>query len=151
MKKKNKDNTYNTLFHWHSFKLKLVLEGICIGIVTGLLIVMYRYALSTAGILLTKIYNTISIKPILILPWAFALIIIGYTVGLMVKHEPMISGSGIPQVEGVLLRKLDMTWWRVILGKFIGGVLSIGSGLSLGREGPSVQLGAAVGQGFSKI
>ncbi|MDG9688473.1 chloride channel protein, partial [Streptomyces sp. DH18] len=69
----------------------------------------------------------------------------------MVKNEPMISGSGIPQVEGVLLRELDMTWWKVILGKFFGGVLSIGSGLSLGREGPSVQLGAAIGQGFSKV
>ena len=112
---------------------------------------MYRYALSKAGMLLTEIYKTISIKPILILPWIFTLMIIGYIVGLMVKHEPMISGSGIPQVEGVLLRKLDMTWWRVIIGKFIGGVISIGSGLSLGREGPSVQLGAAVGQGFSKV
>ena len=151
MEVKNKHNTYNTLFHWHSFKLKLVFEGIGVGIITGLLIVLYRYALEKAGVLLTDIYKIISIKPILILPWIGALIIIGYIVGLMVKHEPMISGSGIPQVEGVLLRKLDMTWWRVILGKFIGGVLSIGSGLSLGREGPSVQLGAAVGQGFSRV
>ncbi|AWK52141.1 H(+)/Cl(-) exchange transporter ClcA [Clostridium beijerinckii] len=151
MEVKNKHNTYNTLFHWHSFRLKLVFEGIGVGIITGLLIVMYRYALEKAGILLSNIYKIISIKPILILPWIVALIIIGYIVGLMIKHEPMISGSGIPQVEGVLLRKLDMTWWRVILGKFFGGILSIGSGLSLGREGPSVQLGAAVGQGFSRV
>lgn len=151
MEVKNKHNTYNTLFHWHSFKLKLVFEGIGVGIISGLLIVMYRYALEKAGILLSGIYEFISMKPILIIPWTVALIIIGYIVGLMVKHEPMISGSGIPQVEGVLLRKLDMTWWRVILGKFFGGILSIGSGLSLGREGPSVQLGAAVGQGFSRV
>jgi H+/Cl- antiporter ClcA len=148
---KNKHNTYNTLFHWHSFRLKLILEGIGVGIITGLLIVLYRYLLSKASILLTEVYKTISINPILVLPWILAIIIIGYIVGLMVKNQPMISGSGIPQVEGVLLRKIDMTWWRVILGKFIGGVLSIGSGLSLGREGPSVQLGAAVGQGFSKV
>ncbi|WP_202117409.1 ClC family H(+)/Cl(-) exchange transporter [Clostridium chromiireducens] len=147
----NKQSTYNTLFHWHSFKLKLVFEGICIGIVTGLLIVLYRLALEKAGILLNYIYKLISINHILILPWIILVIIIGYLVGLMVKDEPMISGSGIPQVEGVLLRKLDMNWWKVILGKFLGGVLSIGSGLSLGREGPSVQLGAAVGQGFSRI
>lgn len=151
MEVKNKHDTYNTLFHWHSFRLKLILEGIGIGITTGLLIVLYRYSLSKAGVLLTEVYRTISLKPILVFPWIVALILIGYLVGLMVKHEPMISGSGIPQVEGVLLRKIDMTWWRVILGKFIGGVLSIGSGLSLGREGPSVQLGAAVGQGFSKV
>ncbi|MBU3127780.1 H(+)/Cl(-) exchange transporter ClcA [Clostridium tagluense] len=151
MESKNKNNTYNTLFRWHSFRLKLVFEGICVGIITGLLIVLYRYALEKAGILLSEVYKTIFINPILLLPWVGALVIMGYIVGLMVKHEPMISGSGIPQVEGVLLRKLDMKWWRVLLGKFIGGVLSIGSGLSLGREGPSVQLGAAVGQGFSKV
>jgi len=151
MEVKNKHNTYNTLLHWHSFRLKLVFEGIGIGIITGLLIALYRYVLEKAGILTTEVYKIISIKPILILPWIGALIIIGYIVGLMVKYEPMISGSGIPQVEGVLLRKLDMTWWKVILGKFIGGVITIGAGLSLGREGPSVQIGAAVGQGFSKV
>lgn len=151
METKNKHNTYNTLFHWHNFKIKLVFEGILIGFTSGLLIVLYRLALEKASTLLDYVYKTICTKPILILPWILAIILIGYVVGLMVKAEPMISGSGIPQVEGVLLRKLDMNWWKVILGKFLGGVLSIGSGLSLGREGPSVQLGAAVGQGFSKI
>jgi H+/Cl- antiporter ClcA len=148
---KNKQNTYNTLFHWHNLRLKLVFEGFAIGITTGLLIVLYRLTLEKAGILLDYVYKSISTKPILILPWILFLVIIGYIVGLMVKAEPMISGSGIPQVEGVLLRKLDMSWWKVIFGKFFGGVLSIGAGLSLGREGPSVQLGAAIGQGFSKI
>jgi len=147
----HKQSTYNTLFHWHSFKLKLVFEGICIGIVTGLLIVLYRLALEKAGVILNYVYKLISVNHLFILPWVMILVIIGYLVGLMVKNEPMISGSGIPQVEGVLLRKLDMKWWKVIGGKFFGGILSIGSGLSLGREGPSVQLGAAVGQGFSKI
>jgi len=151
MEVKNKHNTYNSLFNWRSLRLKLVFEGIGVGIITGLLIVLYRYTLEKAGILVTYIYKAISINPVLLLPWIAALVLIGYIVGLMVKHEPMISGSGIPQVEGVLLRKLDMTWWKVIIGKFFGGVLSIGSGLSLGREGPSVQLGAAVGQGFSRV
>ncbi|MCB2357530.1 H(+)/Cl(-) exchange transporter ClcA [Clostridium estertheticum] len=151
MESKDKHNTYNSLFNWRSLRLKLVFEGIGVGIITGLLIVLYRYTLEKAGIFVTYVYKTIAINPVLILPWICALILIGYIVGLMVKYEPMITGSGIPQVEGVLLRKLDMTWWRVIIGKFFGGVLSIGSGLSLGREGPSVQLGAAVGQGFSKV
>lgn len=151
MEVKQKHNTYNTLFHWHSFRLKLVFEGIGVGIISGLIIVLYRYALEKSEVLLGNIYKSISKNPLFVVPWLVILIIIGYVVGLMIKHEPIISGSGIPQVEGVLTRKLDMTWWRVIIGKFIGGVLAIGAGLSLGREGPSVQLGAAVGQGVAKV
>jgi H+/Cl- antiporter ClcA len=147
----NRHNTYNTLFHWNSFRLKLVFEGMGIGIITGFLVVLYRVMLEKAGLMLTQIYHHLVLKPMLTLLWIGALIIIGYVVGLLVKNEPMISGSGIPQVEGVLLRKLSMNWWKVIIGKFVGGVLVIGSGLSMGREGPSVQLGAAVGQGFSKV
>jgi len=147
----NKHNTYNTLFHWNSFRLKLVLEGIGVGVITGFVVVLYRYALENAGVLITEVYKVLSIRPLLIPVWIVVLIIIGYILGLLVKHEPMVSGSGIPQVEGVLLRKLEMTWWKVIIGKFFGGVLAIGSGLSMGREGPSVQLGAAIGQGFSKV
>ena len=75
---------------------------------------------------------------------------IGYIIGFIVKKEPMVRGSGIPQVEGVVLRKMSMTWWKVLIGKVIGGILlSLGAGLSLGREGPSIQIGASIGQGYS--
>ncbi len=151
MNEKNRHNTYNTLFHWHSFRLKLVFEGIAVGIITGLLIVLYRYALEKLMKLLLEVYKVLSNQPQLIPVWIGVLILIGYIAGKLVKHEPMISGSGIPQVEGVLIGKLKMVWWKVILGKFAGGVLSIGAGLSLGREGPSVQIGSAIGQGFSKV
>ncbi len=147
----NKNNTSDTLFHWHGFRLKLVFEGIAIGIVVGLLVVLYRYSLEKAMGILSEIYSFLSTRYFLIPVWVCILVLIGYIVGRLLKYEPMISGSGIPQVEGVLQGKLKMVWWKVILGKFVGGVLSIGSGLSLGREGPSVQLGAAIGQGFAKV
>ncbi len=147
----NQNNTFNTIFHWHSFRLKLVFQAIGVGIFAGLLIVLYRIALEKALVLIHKIYEILTLKPYLTPIWIGVILFIGIIVGFITKAEPMVSGSGIPQVEGVLLRKLKMTWWKVILGKFFGGVLAIGSGLSLGREGPSVQLGAAVGQGFSKI
>lgn len=151
METSDKHNTYNTLFHWNSFRFKLVLEGVLVGTGAGLLIVLYRFALEKSMEVLKEIYMDLGHKPYLLTIWLVALLCVGIFVGKLIKLEPMASGSGIPQVEGVLLRKLKMNWWKVIVVKFFGGVLSIGSGLSLGREGPSVQLGAAVGQGFSKI
>ncbi|WP_027628037.1 H(+)/Cl(-) exchange transporter ClcA [Ruminiclostridium cellobioparum] len=147
----NRHNTYNTLFHWHSFRLKLVFEGIAVGILAGLLVVLYRFALERAMVLLQGIYGTLSVRPQFIPVWLGVLLIIGVILGKLTKYEPMAGGSGIPQVEGVLLRKLKMNWWKVIVVKFFGGILAIGSGLSLGREGPSVQLGAAAGQGLGKM
>ncbi len=151
MKMINRDTTSNTLFHWHSLRLKLVFEGIAVGVLAGLLVVFYRYSLEKAMGVLSEVYRTLSMRPNLLPVWIGILALIAFVVGKLVKYEPMISGSGIPQVEGVLLGKLKMSWWKVIIGKFIGGVLSIGSGLSLGREGPSVQLGSVIGQGFSKV
>ena len=72
-------------------------------------------------------------------------------VGRLVKWEPMISGSGIPQVEGEVLGKLSQNWKRVLPAKFAGGFLCLLGGLSLGREGPSIQLGAMGGQGVSRL
>lgn len=63
----------------------------------------------------------------------------------------MAAGSGIPQVKGILLGLMKMNWLQVLIHKLTGGILAISAGLSLGREGPSIQLGAAVGQGISRM
>ncbi|MCG6527941.1 chloride channel protein, partial [Vibrio parahaemolyticus] len=86
-----------------------------------------------------------------IILWVILSIITAIIVILLVKSEPQIKGSGIPQVEGKLSGEIDYNWFSVLWKKFIGGILSVGSGLFLGREGPSIQLGAAVGQGLSQF
>lgn len=63
---------------------------------------------------------------------------------LVRRLSPYASGSGIPHVEAVLEGKLQPVPFRLIPVKFFGGVLAMGSGLALGREGPSVQMGASL-------
>lgn len=54
------------------------------------------------------------------------------------------AGSGIPHVEAELEGKLPVSSVLLFPVKFIGGLLAIGGGLALGREGPSVQIGANI-------
>lgn len=63
---------------------------------------------------------------------------------LVRRYAPQASGSGIPHVEAVLHHELSPAPFLLVPVKFIGGLLAIGSGLALGREGPSVQMGASL-------
>jgi CIC family chloride channel protein len=66
-------------------------------------------------------------------------------------YAPKASGSGIPHVEAVLRGELPQAPFRLIPVKFLGGLLAIGSGLALGREGPSVQMSASIAHLVGKI
>jgi CIC family chloride channel protein len=63
---------------------------------------------------------------------------------LVRRYSPRASGSGVPDVEAVIGGELlDESSFRLIPVKFFGDLLAIGSGLALGREGPSIQMGAS--------
>ena len=84
--------------------------------------------------------------------WAFPLPLIvgavgaGAAVYVARRFAPETAGSGIPHVKAVLHGMKPMLWQRVLAVKFLGGVMGIGVGLALGREGPTIQMGAAAGQ-----
>ena len=70
---------------------------------------------------------------------------------LVRRFSPQASGSGIPHVEAVLRGELPPAPFRLIPVKFFGGLFAIGAGLALGREGPSVQMGASLAHLVGKI
>ena len=70
---------------------------------------------------------------------------------LVRRFAPHAAGSGIPHVEAVIQRDLAPAGPTLVLVKFVGGVLAIGAGLALGREGPTVQMGASVAELIGRI
>jgi CIC family chloride channel protein len=60
---------------------------------------------------------------------------------LVHRVEPHAEGSGIPRVEAVVDGRVRPDRFRILPVKYVGGLLAISSGMALGREGPSVQMG----------
>ena len=61
------------------------------------------------------------------------------------------AGSGIPQLKLAFWKDFGTVPWRVAWVKFVAGIVSIGGGQSLGREGPSVQLAGAVSSNLAGL
>lgn len=123
-----------------------------VGLSAGVVAILFRGALSGAdtlrNLLLTKAHE----QPI----WGWIFPILFSTVGAVIslalvqQYAPETSGSGIPHLEAVLQRLRNLEWSRVLPIKFLAGLLAIGGGLVLGREGPTVQMGGAVGDAISR-
>jgi CIC family chloride channel protein len=75
----------------------------------------------------------------------------GLALWLTQRFAPRTAGSGIPRVEAVLRMRLRPAAELILPIKFIGGLLSIGCGMALGREGPTVQMGGTIGNLLSPV
>jgi CIC family chloride channel protein len=74
-------------------------------------------------------------------------LITGY---LLKRHFPAARGSGIPQTKAALFLEGGMIRLRTAVGKFCCSSISLASGIALGREGPSVQVGAGIASTFGR-
>ena len=119
----------------------------------GLLAAVFRLALERAD----RFRDTA-------LSWAHSYGIVGFFVILGVSAittalaawlvrclSPHATGSGIPHVEAQLNGKWSGDPLLIIPVKFMGGLLAMGTGLALGREGPSVQMGASLAHLLGRV
>jgi CIC family chloride channel protein len=111
---------------------------ILVGILSGLAAVLFTISIKEVAHLLFGI----SPSPLryVLVPTLVSLL----TGFLLVKYFPDVRGSGVPQTEAAFHLQQGFIPTRVPFGKFLTGVLCIGSGHSMGREGPSVQIGAGI-------
>ena len=75
----------------------------------------------------------------------------GFLAGWLVQRlAPEAAGSGIPQVKASLANVPIKLSWRVALIKLLSAIIALGSGITLGRQGPTVQVGAGLAAGMSR-
>jgi CIC family chloride channel protein len=118
-----------------------VVEACLIGLVSGLAAVFLKQGaglLSSGRLQIAHTYPAWIALPLIGLAG-------GLVAGLLIEWvAPEASGSGIPQVKAALGGVAIALNARVALVKLVSTLLSLGSGLTLGRQGPTVQIGAAI-------
>lgn len=121
------------------FGLTLLLGGVC-----GVVAVAFHLAIQGAERLLS--IRSTTPEGWTWIPWVVLTPAVGGTIAGVILHRfaPNAAGSGIPQIKTAYALDTSGTRLRDAAAKFIVCVLQLGSGASLGREGPTVQICAAV-------
>jgi CIC family chloride channel protein len=127
---------------------KLALLSLLTGAAIGLVIGCFRVALEHMNTARTDTITWAHQWPVLgfVLVCATVAATTAFAAWLVQRSGQPAAGSGIPHVEAVIDGKLPAAPLLLLPIKFIGGLLAIGGGLALGREGPSVQMGANLAQ-----
>ncbi len=119
-----------------------IIGGACAGLVCGL----FRVALEAADqfrLALPAMWGADPLKGFLLIAGCAAAAT-ALSAFMVRRFSPEAAGSGIPHVESVLAAQMPPAPFSLVPIKFFGGLLAIGSGLALGREGPCVQMGATI-------
>ena len=115
-----------------------LLLSLLIGALTGLAVVAFILVTERVGI---RFY------PVGSAAWRRVLVPIAgsLTMGILLfRYFPFARGSGVPQTKAALFARDGFISLRTVLGKFFCTATTLASGIPLGREGPSVQVGAGI-------
>jgi len=148
---KSLEKTLKSVTENPKYIFRLTIQGVMVGIFAGLMVCLYRYLLYGSEHVLRDFLNTINGNVLYIILFFIALAIMGLLTDWLTKWEVDSAGSGIPQVYAEVKGHMEANWARVLFSKIVAGVLTALGGLSLGPEGPSVQIGGMAGKGIAKL
>ncbi|MDZ8138390.1 MAG: chloride channel protein [Nostoc sp. DedQUE04] len=132
---------------WQPRRGLAIAEACIIGLVAALSAVFLKVGSGWLGT--WRVHTTHLFPAWLVLP-AIGLVL-GFLAGWLVDRlAPEASGSGIPQVKASLANVPVTLSWRVAGVKLLSAIVAIGSGMTLGRQGPTVQVGAGLAAGMSR-
>jgi len=137
--------------HYKNYFINLMFPafilGACSGIFTSLVVLLYKLCAKYIIGFSEKFYHylgdNLSVLPIVIC----ALFVVAFLFAYLYKHVSNLRGGGIPASIGFLRGILPFKWVRNIFGVFILSLIHFFIGVPLGNEGPSVQMGTAIGRG----
>ncbi len=128
--------------------ISLIFFAMIVGLVAGLMGSLFRIILDKLEVLRLYLLSTANKTDVTTwgLPVLFSVVGVVIAILLVRRYAPETAGSGVQEIEGALDEVRPLRWKRVIPIKFIASLFSLGSGLLLGREGPTIQLGANIGK-----
>lgn len=140
--------------HARDERRRILPRAALVGLLSGFVAVAFRLALDGGQWVRDQLgvyAHHVRVVGPLLLP-LFCGMMAMLSVLLVRRFAPETAGSGIPHLEAVLRRFRSLIWERVLPVKFMGGALAVGlAGMALGREGPTVQMGGAVGDGVAHL
>ncbi len=141
----------NKFSYWNNILIVVLFYAGITGIITGLILYLFRWLVSLLFEYSIMIYEYVSLNlwfiPLLLL----GLALIAYLVSLLNKFEPTSAGGGIARSIGVVRGLLTFRWLRTLISTFFAALFGTFAGLPLGIEGPSVLMGTATARGVYEL
>lgn len=135
---------------WYYF-VPLAMMSVLNGAIIGAIVCLYGIAANWLVHSSQSVYIYVREHAYYVPLLFLGLIVLALIMTAFLKKTPSCKGSGVPRVEGVLRNILTFKWLRTLITTVFATMCTYIGGLSLGSEGPSIQIGASIAQGSTRL